>query len=315
MRVVATSSLYHLIPEAKELLLAKYPEAKCWDQQRLLAGDQLIDFCKGYEAVCMGMERFDDYVLSQLPELRILAMTSAGVDHLDAASCKKYGVRVGWLPGVNRVAVAEMTVGQMVNIARNLFHISTKVRQGGWPFRPAGMRLKGKTVGIHGCGNIGREVAKRLVPFGVKLIACDRVDISEFCAQHGIEQVTPEELWARSDILTIHLPLNSSTRGLYTAEVFDQMKPGSYFLNIARGNIVDEAALEKRLKSGRLAGAAMDAYAVEPAVGHPLLKLENYIGTPHCGSATKEDFLAMTKAGIRALEENAIPEPGVYPFD
>ena len=153
------------------------------------------------------------------------------------------------------------------------------------------------------------------MPFGVKLIACDRADCSDFYARHGIESVTPEELWARSDILTIHLPLNTSTRGLYTAEVLDQMKPGSYFINIARGNIVDEVALEARLKGGHLAGATMDVFAVEPAIDHPLFKLDNFIATPHCGSATIEDYLAMADAGIRALEVNAVPKPGVYPFD
>lgn len=315
MRVVATSGLYHFVPGAKDMLLAKYPEAKCWDQKYLPAGDELIAFCKGYDAACIGLERYDDYVLSHLPQLRILGMCTVGVDHLDPACCRKHGVRVGWIGGVNKVAVAEMTVSQMVNIARNLYHLSELTHNGHWPFRPGGIRLKGKTVGIHGCGNIGREVAKRLVPFGVKLIACDRVDISEFCTEYGIESVPPEELWARSDILTIHLPLNSSTRGLYTAEVLDQMKPGSFFLNLARGNIVDEAALEARLKSGHLAGAAMDVYAVEPPVGNPLLKLENFIGTPHCGSATIEDYLAMAEAGLRALEVNSIPEPGLYPFD
>ncbi len=315
MRVVATTALYHFVPGAKDLLLAKYPDAKCWDQKYLLAGDELIAFCKGYDAACIGLERFDDYVLSHLPELRILGMSTAGVDHLDPACCKKHAVRVGWIAGVNKVAVAEMTVSQMVNIVRDLYHLSEQTHHGHWPFRPTGIRLQGKTVGIHGCGNIGREVAKRLIPFGVRLIACDRVDISDFCAEYGIESVPPEELWARSDILTIHLPLNSSTRGLYTAEALDQMKPGSYFLNIARGNIVDEVALEARLKSGHLAAATMDVFAVEPAVGHPLLELENFIGTPHCGSATIEDRLAMAEAGIRALEVNSIPEPGVYPFD
>ncbi len=315
MRVVATTCLYHFVPGAKDMLLAKYLDAKCWDQQNMLAGDDLIAFCRGYDAACIGLERFDDYVLSQLPELRVLGMSTAGVDHMYPADCKKHGVKVGWFAGVNKVAVAEMTISQMVNIVRDFYHLSEQTHHGQWPFRRSGIRLKGKTVGIHGCGNIGREVAIRLVPFGVKLIACDRVDYSDFYAQYGIESVTPAELWERSDILTIHLPLNTSTRGLYSAEALDQMKPGSYLLNIARGNIVDEVALEARLKSGHLAGATMDVYAVEPAVDHPLFQLDNFIGTPHCGSATIEDYLAMADAGIRALEVNAVPEPGVYPFD
>jgi D-3-phosphoglycerate dehydrogenase len=315
MRVVAASSLYHFVPGATELFHKSYPDAKIWDKKEALEGDDLIEFCKGYDAACITQERFDDYVLSNLPELKILGMCTAGVDHMFPADCKKHGVKVGWIGGVNKIAVAEMTISQMVNIVRDLYHLSEQTHNGRWPFRRGGIRLHGKTIGIHGCGNIGKEVAIRLAGFGVKIIANDREDRSDFYAEHGIESVSPEELWARSDILTNHLPLNETTRDLYTGEVLDQMKPGSYLINIARGNMVDEEALAELLKSGHLAGATLDVYAVEPAIDHPLFELENFIGTPHCGSATIEDFLAMAEAGINAIDIATIPEPGMYPFD
>ena len=208
-----------------------------------------------------------------------------------------------------------MTISQMIDIIRNLQSFSIQTHNGKWPTRRPGTRLEGKTVGIHGCGNVGKEVAKRLVPFGVKLLACDREDYSEFYAQHGIEAVDPDELWSRSEIITIHLPLNSTTRGLYTAAVLDKLKTGAFLINLARGEIVDEEALHQRLASNQIAGAAFDVFAIEPARDHPLFALPNFIGTPHCGSATREDYLAMAIAGIRALEENSVPEPGEYPFD
>ena len=315
MRVVATSLLYHFVPAAKEKLLEKYPDAKLRDNIQELEPDELIAFCRGYDAALISLERFDGYVLSNLPDLKVIGMTTAGVDHMYPEALKKHGVRVGWFAGVNRVAVAEMTISQMIDVLRNLQRLSIKTHKGEWPNLRRGVRLEGRTVGIHGCGNIGKEVAKRLVPFNVTLLACDREDYSEFYAQHGIEAVGPEELWSRSDIVTIHLPLNSTTRGLYSAEVLDKLKPGAYFINLARGHIVDEDALKSRLESGQIAGAAFDVFAVEPAHDHPLFALKNFIATPHCGSGTLEDYLAMAEAGIRALEENRVPEPGEYPFN
>ena len=315
MRVVATTPLYHFVPGAEERLLEKFPDAKVWDQLRQLEGDELIAFCDGSDAAAIGMERFDDRVLSNLPDLKTIGMTTAGVDHMDPEALQKYGVRVGWFAGVNRVAVAEMTISQMIDILRNLQHLSVQTQNGDWPSRRRGTRLEGKTVGIHGCGNVGKEVARRLVPFGVELLACDRADYSEFYAQHGIEAVDAEALWSRSDIVTIHLPLNSTTRGLYSAEVLDKLKPGAYLLNLARGHIVDEGALHQRLESRQIAAAAFDVFAVEPVAHHPLFGLPNFIATPHCGSGTREDYLAMAVSGIRGLEENWVPEPGTYPFD
>ena len=315
MRVVATSALYHFLPEAKQQLLDKYPDAKIWDKREPLQKDRLVEFCQGHDAALISLERFDDAVLSELPELKVIAMTTAGLDHVYPEALRKHGVRVGWTAGVNRVAVAEMTISQMIDILRNLQRMSVLTHDGNWPARQPGTRLEGKIVGIHGCGNIGKEVAKRLVPFDVKLLASDREDYSEFYQQHGIEAVDPDELWARADIVTIHLPLNSSTRGLYSAEVLDKMKQGAYLINLARGHIVDEEALRERLESGQLRGAAFDVFAVEPAYEHPLFGLQNFIGTPHCGSATYEDYLAMALSGIRALEETWLPEPGKYPFD
>ncbi len=315
MRVVAVTPLYHFVPGAEEKLLEKHPDAKIWTELRQLAGDELIDYCRGFDAALISMERFDDHVLSNLAELKIIGMTTAGVDHMVPDALKKHGVRVGWFAGINRVAVAEMTISQMIDIIRNLQSFSIQTHNGNWPTRRPGTRLAGKTVGIHGCGHVGKEVAKRLVPFGVKLLACDREDYSEFYAQHGIEAVDPDEMWSRSEIITIHLPLNSTTRGLYTAEVLDKLKTGAFLINLARGEIVDEEALHQRLASNQIAGAAFDVFAVEPARDHPLFALPNFIGTPHCGSATREDYLAMAIAGIRGLEENSVPEPGEYPFD
>jgi D-3-phosphoglycerate dehydrogenase len=158
-------------------------------------------------------------------------------------------------------------------------------------------------------------VVKLLQPYGVKILASDRIDFSDFYKQYGVEKVEAGELWARSDVLTIHLSRNSSTIGLYTAEVLDKMKPGAVLINCARGGIVDEVALKARLESGHIASAAFDVFAVEPANGNPLLDVPNFFGSPHVGATTRESWEAMLRSGIRGIEHAYEPQPGVYPFD
>ena len=170
-------------------------------------------------------------------------------------------------------------------------------------------------MGVHGCGNIGKEVVKRLVPFGVDILACDREDYADFYSEHGVTAVKPEELWARSDLITLHLPRNQSTIGLYSADVLAQLKPGMYLVNTARGRLVDETALKTCLESGAISAAAFDVFDVEPNADNPLFALPNFFATPHAGASAIESWEAMARSGIRGLTENVIPEPGVYPFD
>jgi D-3-phosphoglycerate dehydrogenase / 2-oxoglutarate reductase len=204
----------------------------------------------------------------------------------------------------------------MVYTLRRVHFFATTLKRGDWK-GPLGFGgdLRGKTVGIHGCGHIGKEVVKLLQPYGVKILACDRVDMSDFYKQWNVEGVEADELWARSDVLTIHLSRNTSTIGMYTGAVLDKMKPGAILINCARGRIVDEAALKERLETGHIAGAAFDVFAVEPANNNPLLDLPNFLGSPHIGATTRESWAAMLRSGMRGISEAYRPEPGVYPFD
>src|ERR1700730_4607365 len=165
------------------------------------------------------------------------------------------------------------------------------------------------------CGHIGKEVVKLLQPYGVKILACDRIDFSPFYKEWNVEQVEAVELWARSDVLTIHLSRNKSTIGLYGAAVLDQLKPGVILVNCARGAIVDEVALKARLESGHIAGAAFDVFATEPANGNPLLDVPNFFGSPHIGATTNESWEAMLRSGMLGIAKAYRTEPGQYPFD
>ena len=315
-RVAVTTPYFDFFPELKAELATACPGTKFRSERRPLTEDELIAYLKGYDTAVIGLDRFTDRVCAALPELRTISLCSAGVDHIDPAILKRHGKRMWWAAGINKVSVSELAVSYMVLAVRRVHYFSSVLRRGEWKGPMGfGTDLKGRTVGIHGCGHIGKEVVKLLQPYGVKILACDRVDFSDFYRQYGVEKVEAEELWARSEVLTIHLSRNATTLGLYSAEVLDKMKPGAVLINCARGGMVDEAALKVRLESGHVAGAAFDVFAVEPANGNPLLDVPNFFGSPHIGATTRESWEAMLRSGIRGIEEAYEPQPGAYPFD
>jgi D-3-phosphoglycerate dehydrogenase len=315
-RVAVPLSYFEFFPALKAELSARYPGAKFVTEQRLLQGDALVEFLQGHEVAVIGLNRFTEDVCAQLPDLKIVSLCSAGVDHVDPAILNKHGIEMWWAPGINKVSVSELAVCYMVFTLRRLHFFSSLLRAGDWRGpRGFGADLRGRTVGIHGCGHIGKEVVKLLRPYGVTILACDKVDYSGFYREWDVEGVNADELWERSDVLTIHLSRNSGTIGMYTGAVLDQMKPGAVLINCARGHIVDEDALAERLRSGHIAGAAFDVFAVEPANGNPLLALPNFFGSPHIGATTMESWEAMLRSGLDGIEKAYRAEPGIYPFD
>ncbi|HEX5959481.1 MAG TPA: NAD(P)-dependent oxidoreductase [Hyphomicrobiaceae bacterium] len=315
-RIAVTTPYFEFFPELKAELAAAYPGTKFRTERRPLAEDELIEYVAGYDTAVIGLDRFSDRVCAALPELKVISLCSAGVDHIDPTILRKHGKRMWWAAGINKVSVSELAVCYMVLAVRRLHFFSRVLARGAWT-GPIGFGtdLRGRTVGIHGCGHIGKEVVKLLQPYGVKILACDRVDYSDFYRQYGVEKVDADELWARSDVLTIHLSRNTTTVGMYSADVLDRMKPGAVLVNCARGGMVDEVALKARLESGHIAGAAFDVFAVEPANGNPLLEVPNFFGSPHIGATTRESWEAMLRSGIRGIDDAYEPQPGVYPFD
>lgn len=316
-RVAVTLSYFDFFPDLSAELAARYPGAKFLEGQPMPSGDALADYLQGYDTAVIGVQRFTEDVLRRCPELKVISLCSAGVDHIDPALLNKYGIRMWWAAGINRVSVSELAVSYMVLALRRVQYFASILYAGQWKGAVGfGADLRGKTVGVHGVGHIGKAVVELLQPYGVRILACDRVDISDFAARFdNVEVVGQEEMWERSDIVTIHLSKNKSTIGLYDATALDRMKPGAILVNCARGGMVDEDALAERLKSGHIAGAAFDVFAVEPANGNPLLDLPNFFGSPHIGATTRESWIAMLRSGMAGIEQAYVPEPGVYPFD
>jgi phosphoglycerate dehydrogenase-like enzyme len=226
---------------------------------------------------------------------------------IDLAAMRAHGKRLGWTGGVNRRSVSELVISFAIAMLRHVPAANREVLSGVWR-QHVGANLTGRTVGIVGCGHIGKDLVPLLKGFGCAVLANDIVEFPEFYSLHGVEPVGLEVLLGRSDVVTLHVPLNDATRGLLDASRLGLMKPGAILINAARGGLVDEAALKEMLIDGRLAAAAFDVFDEEPPPDKELLSLPNFLATPHIGGSSEEAMLAMGRAAIDGLDVNEIPD-------
>jgi len=228
----------------------------------------------------------------------VIARYGVGVNNVDLATAQAQGVVVTNTPGANSASVAELTIGLLLNLLRPIRQAAAETRQGGWP-RLSGVSLVGKTVGLVGLGAIGKEVARRLAGFDCDVLAYDVVADADFARRHAVDLVTLDDLLARSDVVSLHLPVLPETRHMVNAAFLRQMKPGAYLINTSRGELVDEAALLEALTAGHLAGAALDAFQQEPpGADNPLLALPQVIATPHMGAHSDGATNAMGRMAL-----------------
>ncbi|MFA4964891.1 MAG: phosphoglycerate dehydrogenase [Thermoleophilia bacterium] len=304
--VAVASRSFSRHPLLRAELQERYSDVRFNDEGMALDRDGFIGFARGRRKVITALERIDEATLDALPELEVVSKYGVGTDMLDLAAMARRGVRLGWTPGVNRRSVSELAVAFMIALLRQVPLASAELRQGTWKNRQ-GRQLSERTVGIVGCGNIGKDLAVLLRAFGCTVLANDILDFPEFYAAHQIEPVGLEELLRRADIITLHVPHDDSTHGILSAERLALLQPGAVLVNTARGGLVDEAAVKAMLIDGRLAGAAFDVFATEPPDDPVLLRLPNFLGTPHIGGSSEEAVLAMGRAAIRGLDDNSLP--------
>ncbi|MBR1559451.1 MAG: phosphoglycerate dehydrogenase [Clostridia bacterium] len=242
-------------------------------------------------AALIGMDDFrDERKYKALPNLKAVAKFGVGVDNIDGELAKQYGVKALNAPGQNSNAVAELTVGFMIDLLRHVVPLHKDMEKGLWP-RFMGSELKGKTVGLLGFGAIARLVAKKLTAFDVKVLAFDLYPNEAAAKELGVTMTTREAVITQSDIVSIHIPATPDTHHLFNKETFAAMKDGAYLVNAARGALVDLDDLADALKSGKIAGAALDAFEVEPLpLDAPILQCENIVLTPHTGAETRESY-------------------------
>lgn len=302
MNIVATSPSFSKHEKLQKELIQSFPNAKLNLQGLRFSKDELIDFIKDAEGVIIGLEEIDEEILERLPNLKIIAKYGVGLNNIDLDACTKHEIRIGWTGGVNRLSVAEMTLGYMLMLCRNLYVTSNELKQGNWN-KSGGFQLSGKTVGIIGVGYIGKEVIRLLQPFGCKILVNDVIDQSDYYREYDLHEVSKEEIYARSDIITIHTPLDKTTKEMINRTVFSAMKPSAFILNSARGGIINENDLKWALQNHIIAGAAIDAYIEEPPSDTELLNLPNLICTPHIGGNAHEAVEAMGLSAINHLRE------------
>ncbi len=229
-------------------------------------------------------------VLRACPKLKFLDVAFTGVDHVDLAAARERGICVSNASGYSTEAVAELVLGSVLSMARNLRAVEDRCRAGGTKAGLVGWELKGKSVGIVGLGKIGTRSAELFHAFGCRVLASSRTVHSD--APDYVEQTELETLLRRADIVVLHCPLNDSTRGLINAERLALMKPGAILVNAARGPVVEEAALAAALEEGSLAGACLDVFDREPPLdpAAPILAAPNTLLTPHVAFATRESM-------------------------
>jgi D-3-phosphoglycerate dehydrogenase / 2-oxoglutarate reductase len=264
-----------------------------------LQGDALVAALDGCGALLVrGGTKVTADVLRGAGTLRIVVRAGTGLDNVDAAAARERGIVVANTPGANRVSVAELVFGLLLAFERHIPAAAASLAGGAWEKnRFAGRELAGRTIGIAGFGRIGREVAVRARAFDMTVLGFDPLLTHWPDGLEWVERRTLGRLLAESDVVSLHVPLESGTRGMIGARELAQMRPDALLVNAARGGVVDEAALAEALTAGRLRGALLDVFAVEPATGNPLLALPNVLATPHLGAATAE---AQARAGDEA---------------
>ncbi|HEX9702250.1 MAG TPA: NAD(P)-dependent oxidoreductase, partial [Rhodospirillales bacterium] len=271
-----------------------------------------IRFLAGHAKAITGLEKIDAAALKALPELEVVSKYGVGFEMLDLAAMAKAGVRLGWTGGVNRRSVAELVVAFAVMLLRDINQAGREMRDGDWR-RHQGRQLSDRTVGVVGCGHVGKDLSVLLRAFGCRVLAHDIRDFPDFYKTHGVEQAGLEKLLRESDVVTLHVPLDQSTAGILSAERLALMKPDAILINTARGGLVDEQALKAMLSQGRLKAAAFDVFVAEPPADLELLRLPNFVATPHIGGSAEEAILAMGRAAILGLDDNRLPAPGQFP--
>jgi D-3-phosphoglycerate dehydrogenase len=295
--LVSSRSFGQIVPDGEQLLArGGFDVRRVPDSERPLDAPKLARLVARERpaALIAGAEPISRDVLLASPTLRLVQKHGVGVDNIDVEAATAAGIAVTNAPGTNTEAVADLTVAFMLALLRQVVPAVESTRQGKWD-RYMGRELGQLTVGVVGTGRIGRAVVRRLGGFGSRILTYDVIQDPALAVANDLRYVELDELLDESDIVTLHIPLMEGTRELLGRRELARMKKNAYLINIARGELVDEAALAEHLAAGRIAGAGVDVFATEPPQESPLLRLPNVLATPHIGAYTHEAMEAMDR--------------------
>ncbi|MBC8264268.1 MAG: phosphoglycerate dehydrogenase [Anaerolineales bacterium] len=302
MKVLVTARSFRQTPgRHKELLEQSGHQVVESPLDRPLKEAEMVELISDVDGAILGLDEVTAKVIEAGRQLKVLSRYGVGVDKVDLEAATAAGVVVTNTPGTNHIAVAELTLGLMLSLARRVPQHNRSVKEGSWA-RVRGTELAGKTLGIVGLGWISREVIRRASTFDMRIVVQTRYPDQELADQYGVEYLSLERLLKEADFVSLHCTVAPERADLIGEKELRAMEPTSYLINTARGGLVDEEALLVALQEGWIAGAAMDAFREEPAAASPLVSLDNFIATPHIGAATYESILRMGTLAV----ENAL---------
>lgn len=284
--------------------------------QKRIPREELEHILPEIDAAIVSNDPWNEELFCKAPKLQVIAKYGVGVDNIDCGKAKEYGIKVLTAKTGNSQAVAELTIALILNVLRRLPMLDAQAKQVGW-YRYMGEEFCGKTLGLLGFGDIGQRVAAIAGAFGAEVVAFDPFPNREKAEQLKVDLLQMEEVLRRSDIISIHMPALPETRHIMNRERFSLMKDGAYFVNTARGSLVEEDALCNVLDAGKLGGAALDVFAREPLTGEErVLHTERLITIPHAGAETKEAYgtiSRLTAQGVIDVFEGRTPANWVNP--
>jgi len=284
----------------------RYPDAKFNDEGLSLSGDSLVDFLDKHEKAITALEKIDDSILRHLPDLKVIGKYGVGLDMIDLHAMKKYNINLGWTGGVNKRSVSELVISYSIALLHKTVFANNEVKKGEWS-QIKGRQLTDCIFGIIGCGHVGKDLVRLLQPFNCKILAHDILNFKDFYDKYRVIPVGIEDLICQSDVITLHLPLDKSTKNILDRDKLSLLKNDAVLINLARGGLIDEVALKGLLKSNKITGAALDVFEVEPPVDQSFANMDNVLVTPHIGGSTEEAILAMGMAAIEGLENSKDP--------
>ena len=319
MKILVTDTL---APEGLEVF--KNAEGFEVDVKVGLNPEELKKICAEYDGwVIRSGTRITAELIEAAKNLKVIGRAGVGYENIDADAATKRGIVVMNTPGGNNVTTGEHTIALLMALARHIPQAVASLKGGKWERNKfVGVEICNKTIGVIGLGNVGRIVAERAAGLRMKVMGYDPFIVPENIALMGVEPGTLDEIFAKADFISVHVPLTPETQGLINNAAFEKMKPGVRIINCARGGIVDEHDLARAIQSGRVAGAALDVYVDEPpSADHPLLKLDKVITTPHLGASTDEAQLnvaiavaeQMVEFLVKGVVRYAVNVPSVSP--
>lgn len=298
-KIVVSSRSFCEEEALRRRLLEKFENVTFLDQADLTEA-QLSEALQGADAAIVGRERISSGVLESATQLKLISKYGVGLDNLDLEAMKRRKVKLAWKPGVNSGPVAELSLMMILALLRRVPEDQLLLRSGIWK-RSRGEGLRGKTLGVIGCGHVGKKLIELIEPFDCSVLVFDRVEYKDFFKRYSVRFVPLEELLSQSDVISLHLPLTSQTKGMLNAEKLSRMKSSAYFVNTARAEIASEEYLISALREGRLRGLALDVFQEEPVSNSSYFKEPRLLMTPHIGGSSQEAILAMGEAAIEGL--------------